>query len=651
MKKLLSVIILHIIAVSAQPSIDSVMTVYSNRHDSEAIRKLADLCWEYRSIYPRNSIEYGEKALALMTKSSDNRYKTEVLNYLGVIYGNLGKLDSAYTYYRRAINISRENNDYNQIAYSLNNLGDYYFKNALYSTSLEYTIEAYNIFERLNNKQGMAYCLNDLGEIYLVRKDYPKALDNFRRSAELRLERKDTRGYAKSLINMARVYENQAEYEKAFDAFDRALEASIASDYIKGKSWILAGIADLYLKQEKYYYALEKSHKALEIDLNIGNKYGEIINYNRLGVIAMKLNNLGEAQQYLEKAKLESDKSGHIDQLMDAYKYLTDLFVLRADFQSAYASLREYERLNERIFSQQTSNKIADLQTAFITERKDRENETLKKDIEYQKNTRNYLFLISILVIGVFVLIIMKYKSQRKANELLKELNASKDKFFSIISHDLKSPMGAVSNLADILKTDYDTLSDPERKEIVTSLAGASADIQNLLLNLLTWVNSQKGGMGLNKAVVNLKDLLSAVVKVNLLAAKNKKIDIENEATSDLEIVADRYILETISGNFINNAIKFSYPDSIIKVRGYREDKHVVISVTDYGTGISQTALKNLLEADTKISTPGTEDEKGTGLGLKICKEFAAIHNGRMEVKSEPGHGSTFKFIFPEEPV
>jgi signal transduction histidine kinase len=157
--------------------------------------------------------------------------------------------------------------------------------------------------------------------------------------------------------------------------------------------------------------------------------------------------------------------------------------------------------------------------------------------------------------------------------------------------------------------------------------------------------------MGLNKAVVNLKDLLSAVVKVNLLAAKNKKIDIENEATSDLEIVADRYILETISGNFINNAIKFSYPDSIIKVRGYREDKHVVISVTDHGTGISQTALKNLLEVDTKISTPGTEDEKGTGLGLKICKEFAAIHNGRMEVKSEPGHGSTFKFIFPEEPV
>ncbi|MBI2416354.1 MAG: tetratricopeptide repeat-containing sensor histidine kinase [Ignavibacteriales bacterium] len=640
-------IVFSFAALFAQPKLDSLLQAMKGKDDTVVVKKLAALCWEYRSVHPRASIGYGEAALRLLKDQPDNRYKSEVLNFLGVIYGNLGQLDSAYTYYRKAIQVSKVIDDQNQIAYSLNNLGDYYIKNALYSTALENIIEAYQIFEKIQNKQGLAYSVNDIGEIYLIQKDYQKALTYFKRAAQLRRERDDMRGYAKTLINMANVYENLQQYDKAFEVFDEALDASSKVDYVKGKSWIFAGIADLYMKQGKYYYALQNCEKSLAIDTAIANKYGEIINYNRLGSIYMKLSDNTKAKFYLEKAKLESQMTGHIDQLMVANKYITDLFIDAGDYKSAYFSLKDYATLNESIFSQQNLNKIADLQTAFVTEKKEQENELLKKDIEYQKTTIYFVILITVLILAGVGLVISKYKSEKRANLLLKELNSSKDKFFSIIAHDLKGPIGAVSNLADILKTDYTELSEEDRMHIISAFSEASTEVQKLISNLLTWANTQKGGMGVNKSELNIKTMLESITERHKLLASNKNLVLIVEAAADIYISADRYIIETITGNFITNAIKFSYKHTEILISGKRTGNQIEIAVSDSGVGIDKVTLENLLKVESKISTIGTNNEKGTGLGLKICKEFAELHHGTIEIESTEGKGSTFIFRFP----
>jgi len=638
------ILLITTLSLFAQSNPDSIINSLQRLDEKEQIDSLSVLCWNYRSITPKTSIKYGLLALKKMEKISYFKHKSEVLNFLGVIYGNIGNLDSAYYYYQIALDVAKGNKVYSEIAYSLNNIGDYYYKNALYSTALEKMMEAYNIFEEINDKKGMAYVLNDIGEIYRNQKDYEKALDYFDRSAKIRSDRNDTRGLAKSLINIASVYVEQKLEEKALMTFYKAIDLSEKSDYLKGKSWALAGISDVFYAQGKREKALEYLFKALELDTKIQNKYGEISSYNMIGKIYIESNLLVQAEEYLNKAEYESRNTGHLDQLLISYEYQTKLAVGKNNYKLAYDYQKLYEELKEKIYGQENKNKIADLQTAFITERKDRENDLLKKDIEFEKTTRNYAILITILVLASIVLLVMRFKTQKKANLYLTELNSSKDKFFSIIAHDLKNPFGAVSNFAEFLKTDYDDLTESERKEIISGLYEASIDIQKLLMDLLTWARTQKGEIGVTKTKLNIKTIFNSICKSYSLAAKKKSINLRIDIDESLEISADKLIVETVIGNFVNNAIKFSNPNSdVILFVTNKEDK-IRFSVSDSGKGMSPAIIEELLHANANITTMGTNNERGTGLGLKICKEFAEIHNGKVLIDSEVGKGSTFSF-------
>lgn len=642
--KTIIILLLTTFTLFAQLNPDSVINSLQKLDEKEQVDSLSVLCWNYRSITPRTSIKYGLLALKKMEEISYFTHKSEILNYLGVIYGNIGNLDSAYYYYQIALEVAKKSKKYNQIAYSLNNIGDYYYKNALYSTALEKMMEAYDIFEKENDKRGMAYVLNDIGEIYRNQQDYDKALDYFERSSKIRSERNDIRGLAKSLINIASVYVDQRLEEKALMTFYKAIDLSEKSDYLKGKSWALAGISDVFYAQGKREKALEYRFKALDLDKKIQNKYGEISSYNIIGKIYIESNLLAQAEEYLNKAEYESRNTGHLDQLLISYEYQTKLAVSKGNYKLAYDYQKMFEELKEKIYGQENKNKIADLQTAFITERKDRENILLKKDIEFEKSTRNYAILISLLVLGSIILLVMRFKTQKKANLYLTELNSSKDKFFSIVAHDLKNPFGAVSNFAEFLKTDYDDLTDAERKEIINGLHEASIDIQKLLMDLLTWARTQKGEIGVTKKNLNVKALFDSICKSYSLTAKKKNIILKVEVDESTEISADKLIVETIIGNFVNNAIKFSYPNSEIRMYVTKHSDKIRFSVKDYGKGMSPEVVDKLLRTNSNLTTLGTSNERGTGLGLKICKDFAEIHSGQIFIESEVDKGSTFSF-------
>lgn len=642
--KIFIVFLIVTLTLFAQSDPDSVINSLQKLDEKEQIDSLSVLCWNYRSLTPQISIRYGLLALEKMEKISYFKHQSEVLNYLGVIYGNIGNLDSAYYYYQIALEAAKKSKRYSEIAYSLNNIGDYYYKNALYSTALENMMEAYDIFEKVDDKRGMAYVLNDIGEIYRNQQDYDKALDYFERSSKIRAERNDIRGLAKSLINIASVYVDQKLEEKALMTFYKAIDLSEKSDYLKGKSWALAGISDVFYAQGKREKALEYLFKALELDKKIQNKYGEISSYNIIGKIYIESNLLAQAEEYLNKAEYESRNTGHLDQLLISYEYQTKLAVAKGNYKLAYDYQKLFEELKEKIYGQENKNKIADLQTAFVSERKDRENLLLKKDIEFEKSTRNYAILITLLVLGSIILLVMRFKTEKKANLYLTELNSSKDKFFSIIAHDLKNPFGAVSNFAEFLKTDYDELTDAERKEIINGLHEASIDIQKLLMDLLTWARTQKGEIGVTKTKLNIKTLFDSICNSYNLTAKKKNIALKVEVDESIEISADKLIIETVIGNFVNNAIKFSYPNSDVKMFITMNADMIRLSVKDSGNGMNPKIVEELLKANSNLTTLGTSNERGTGLGLKICKEFAEIHNGHIFIESEVGKGSTFSF-------
>ncbi len=229
-------------------------------------------------------------------------------------------------------------------------------------------------------------------------------------------------------------------------------------------------------------------------------------------------------------------------------------------------------------------------------------------------------------------------------NEKLKSINAEKDKFFSIISHDLKTPFIGILGFSELLKDNITTFTPDELFEIVTSINHSAVQTFALLENLLKWSGLKQGKINTAKKTHLLKDLIDPEIEVIQETALLKKITIEQNINPPLEIYADREMLQTIIRNLLANAIKFSNKGGIISINAKTEGNFCLISVKDTGVGIAANQQDKLFRLSETISTQGTQQEKGTGLGLLLCKDFVEKHNGKIWVESKWEKGSTFYF-------
>jgi len=226
-------------------------------------------------------------------------------------------------------------------------------------------------------------------------------------------------------------------------------------------------------------------------------------------------------------------------------------------------------------------------------------------------------------------------------------LNASKDKFFSIIAHDLKNPFSSIIGLSEILKEEIKS-SDTSVLENYAGMINKSAvQTLRLLENLLEWANSQRGKIVFNPVIINLRELFNEEFSILNEMAMEKSIELKSSFSDNLTISADKNMIKTILRNLISNAIKFTNKNGKVEVKADIMSDQLEISVSDNGIGMKDETIAKLFKLDSNISTYGTENEKGTGLGLFLCKEFVEKHGGKIWVESESGKGSTFKFILP----
>ena len=232
-------------------------------------------------------------------------------------------------------------------------------------------------------------------------------------------------------------------------------------------------------------------------------------------------------------------------------------------------------------------------------------------------------------------------------NEELKVLNNTKNKFFSIISHDLKNPFNIVMGFSEILNDSYDSYSDKERKHYISEINNSSTIVYNLLDNLLQWSSIQINGISIKKEPVNLKKIINEIISTQELNAKAKNIKITSFISEDIVIEIDKYSVYTVIGNLIGNAVKFSFEKNEIIVNADIQDNQIVISVKDFGVGMQKNIADKLFRIDENLSTLGTKNEKGNGLGLVLCKEIAEQNNGEIWVESILKKGSTFFFSLP----
>lgn len=229
----------------------------------------------------------------------------------------------------------------------------------------------------------------------------------------------------------------------------------------------------------------------------------------------------------------------------------------------------------------------------------------------------------------------------------LRELNATKDKFFSIIAHDLKNPFGSMNNFLDLIVKGYPDFDRAKILKYLNVLHQTAKNGYELLENLLEWSRSQTGRINYNPTRISLRNIGEQTIALYAAMAQEKNISLQNHIPEHLTAFADEYMITTVVRNLLQNALKFSFPLGIITLKAEIAGLEVLFHVEDMGTGISADDLDKLFRIDTHFSRTGTAREAGTGLGLILCKEFIIRNKGRITVKSEQGRGSCFTFSLP----
>lgn len=230
----------------------------------------------------------------------------------------------------------------------------------------------------------------------------------------------------------------------------------------------------------------------------------------------------------------------------------------------------------------------------------------------------------------------------------LKESNATKDKFFSIIGHDLKNPLFVIQSMSEILETEFDEITPEERLEFIRAIRESSKNAFSLLEDLLHWARCQTGRIDYNPEPVHLKQLAAKCISLLEAHAIKKNIHLINAVDATHILLADKFMVETVIRNLTSNALKFTPEGGTIKINSKPVDDFIQISVEDTGIGLSESDKQKLFRIDVKNSEIGRSKEKGTGLGLILCKEFVEKHGGKIWVESELEKGSQFIFTIPK---
>lgn len=243
--------------------------------------------------------------------------------------------------------------------------------------------------------------------------------------------------------------------------------------------------------------------------------------------------------------------------------------------------------------------------------------------------------------------IVLQKEKVEEQREELKDLNATKDKFFSILAHDLKNPFSNLYSMSELISGNYDSLDEEEKVMMLKKMNKSTEFIYNLLENLLTWSKSQRGRIEYNPARFSLSNLIRENLNLHRVTAENKGVSLRSDLKDDIQAYGDREMINTVLRNLINNAVKFTGKGGSVEVLVPDQDGYVEVRIKDEGVGISQENLQKLFRIDVKFKSTGTNGETGTGLGLILCKEFVEKNGGKIWTESEEGSGSSFIFTIP----
>ena len=597
-----------------------------------------------------------------LTHTKVDTLQINILNQLAALHYYKDSKKSI-EYSRKALSLSKKINYQRGIASSYNNFGIYYWLKSDFPTSISYNYKSLQIFENINDQEGISKANNGLGIIYVEFKNYKLALSYYNNGLEASQKINDRKSVATYLNNIGDVYLRMKEYAKALHYFDKAIKMNVykKSSYQSGINYTNIAITLNSLKQ--YRKSIEASNKSIAIYNNDSSLFNA---YNKLELgksyYHLALEQKGSAQNDLLKKSLDYSNEALITfnreesliDIRDTYLYLSKIYKIQNNSKKALYYFEKSSDLNDSIFSNENKTQVEFLKSQREIELRDKKIEIQNLKIKSEARKVYLLYTITAAVIILLSLFLWLYLSKRKTNlelseknKLISNINKQKDKFFSIIAHDLKGPFSGFLGLTELLAQDIDDMDKEEIQFAAVNMRSSAVNLNRLLENLLEWSRMEQGLIPFLPQNTKLLPLVNECISTLQDEANKKSIQITTAIPEEVSIHADQHILQSVIRNLLSNSLKFTQRNGTIKIQAQQDQKSTLVSITDTGIGMEAKILDNLFTLGIKTNRTGTENEPSTGLGLILCKEFVEKHGGKIWVESEVDKGSTFYFCFP----
>ncbi|MBV6645792.1 MAG: tetratricopeptide repeat-containing sensor histidine kinase [Cyclobacteriaceae bacterium] len=523
---------------------------------------------------------------------------------------------------------------------------------------LDEAIESYficlELAQKLENQTSVGDSFLALGDVYNINGNHRNSKLYYNKAISILRATKDSVSLAAVLLNAGDEYFNANKMDTALIYFLEAQEICKLKNLKSYSAYNLGNIGLVYASQGKHMLAEKNINEAIEVLQELGDLYPIAVYLTYMADIYVERGDLSRALTYAHQSLQIGEDKGLKEQVRDGSKKLAQLYQKKEDFESAFLYQSQYIAYRDSINSEETIQKMADLRTEYEVAQKQAEVDLL----EVQKRNQR-LLVIGLAVFGFLTAIILAiiYRNNQQKHRInlilenqkieLESLNQTKDRFFSIISHDLRGPISAFHGISRMIKFLVTTKKTDDLLSLAEDIDQSVDRLSDLLDNLLTWAMQQQGHFPNVPEKVNLNELSEELVKTLANMAEGKSIMLQSQMDGDIDLWVDRNTTMTIIRNLVNNALKFTPEGGTVEVMGQVADGKAVVVVKDTGVGMPADKLDNLFKLQDKKSTYGTSGEKGLGLGLQLVYDFVQMNDGDIMVESEEGKGTAFEITLP----
>ena len=659
---LLCISILKLSATVTIEEIDSLKAI--KNPDAELSEKIFfkydSLINQYRHTNPNLSLTIAFDALQYAIIKKEKKHQGTYHNRMGNVFFDLGLYEKALRSYEKTLIFAKETKDTGAIAYSYTDIGYIFYKQGLYDISEKYYKESLKWSKELGTDECHAHSLNSMAWIMVKKNNIQSAMHFLEKAYRIRLDIGDYEKIGHSHTYLGRIQKDfQYKYYEAIDHFEQSINLfELSGTWPEGKIYNYIHLADAYAKIGKMVESSEYYQLAIKSFRDIGYTQRVISAKIEYANHLMNYKFIDEALKLAKDSYETATKNKYIYEALKASELLSKCYSKINDYKNESKFLKTTSALKDSINAEHIirTSEIIENDLASIDQ------EIEQQEIENVSRIRMIVFIgIVASAIGIIILLFNKYKNEKEyasklkvinqrleqLNKELENANLTKDRFFSIIAHDLKNPIASLKGTIALLHKEFKYFDKEDIYDYLGQMKVQSASVQDLLENLLTWSRSQSGKVPFEPAAVDLQFIVDNNFDLLIGNAKTKDIILENNVPFGFQFDADVNMINTVLRNLISNAIKFTSIGGTVSVNCTKGENNIRFSVKDNGVGMPEEVRDKLFAFDTNVSTDGTNNEKGTGLGLVIVKEFIDKHNGKIWVESEVGQGTEFFISIP----